>query len=205
VEGRPVADAQRVLERAIREDEAWAEESGWEPWDTEGVGLSAYGPPDPEWDVFGTKLGIYGHGEASHVSPVGPDRAYRGMPDDVALAAAVVDSLIWDDPEWVAAVAAWQDRVPPPITPSNDWQARLAARGWRDSQDVLDAARVTPQQADVLRLRVNRPEWDWRAIGGEVSPKPLSGQRALVQYEYAIDKLHKIVKEFEPIPSEGVV
>jgi hypothetical protein len=52
---------------------------------------------------------------------------------------------------------------------------------------------------------VNRPEWDWRAIGGEVSPKPLSGQRALVQYEYAIDKLHKIVKEFEPIPSEGVV
>ena len=197
-----MSDAQRVLDRAIREDEAWAEESGWEPWDTEGVGLSAYGPPDPEWDVFGTKLGIYGHGEASHVSPVGPDRAYRGMPLDVALAAAVVDSLIWDDPEWVAAVAAWQDRVPPPTTPSNDWQARLAERGWRDAQDILDTARVSGQQSEVFRLSTLM-NWDHRTIADELG---ISAGNSRLQLFRAKEKVKILVEcNAQPIPSEGVV
>jgi DNA-binding NarL/FixJ family response regulator len=109
------------------------------------------------------------------------------MPDDVALAAAVVDSLVWDIPHWVADVASWQAAEPPVIAPSG-YDRLLAEHGWHDAQDVLDAAHVSAQQGQVLRLAALG--WDHRSIGKELGTTALTSR---IQLSAATAKLHKLV------------
>jgi DNA-directed RNA polymerase specialized sigma24 family protein len=109
------------------------------------------------------------------------------MPDDVALAAAVVDSLVWDIPHWVADVASWQAAEPPVIAPSG-YDRLLVEHGWHDAQDVLDAAHVSAQQGQVLRLVALG--WDHRSIGKELG---ISAGASRLQAYRATEKLHSLV------------
>lgn len=96
-----------------------------------------------------TKLSVYDGGGR----PIPPDRAYRGMETSYAIAAAMVDSVIWDLPSWVADIVAWRSKEPPPIVLSQT-DAWLREHGWRDVEDVYDAAGVTEQQRIILGLRL---------------------------------------------------
>jgi hypothetical protein len=129
-----------------------------------------------------------------------PERAYRGLPDDVALAAAIVDSLVWDDPEWVASVAAWQGAEPPPLLMSSEHERIMAEHGWTCAQDILDEAHVTPQQAEVLRYHALG--WDHWNIAQELG---IPVGTSWSQLSRAFEKLNRFVGcKVKGVDSEGM-
>ncbi|MBU6427440.1 MAG: hypothetical protein KGR26_00370 [Cyanobacteria bacterium REEB65] len=67
------------------------------------------------------------------------------MPEDARLAAAMVDAVCWGDLDWATSVAlcVLGERTP---TTSTRTERFFEDHGWRDVEDVFDAARVTQAQ-----------------------------------------------------------
>lgn len=101
------------------------------PW-TERTSLSAY-------DAGGRRLS--------------PERAYAGMPADARLAAAICDAAINDRWDWVSSVLKiiLGER---PASTSTRTQRFLDEHGWRDIDDVYDAAHVTMAQRACFNLHL---------------------------------------------------
>ena len=172
------------------------------PW-PEDTNLSVYAfpPPDagkatgtPERDEWGEPK-PRGAKHMSGVYPIGPKQAYRGMPDDVALAAAVVDSMIWEAPGWVSDVAAYRDS-PPPIRMSDDNEEIMAAYGWRDTEDIYDAAGLTEKQRQAVALHLLG--WEIPAIADDLRTTRWNARWHL---DSGQDKLHKLVTAMPPTNS----
>ncbi len=146
-------------------------------------------PPWPE----DTRLSPYDGGGV----PVSPDRAYRGMPEDVALAAAVCDALIWGRDSWPADVQAYQD-APPPILMSSDNERIMAEHGWRDAEDIYEAAGVTEKQRQAVSLYLLG--WEGPAIADEMRT---SRWNANSHVRRGLDNLHRLVGHRKGVVSEG--
>lgn len=96
-----------------------------------------------------------GGGFSAHAAgrSVSPAEAYRGLSPALRLFAAVIDSVLWDDPAWAAAMAAWLEGEDPRLTSS--WaQQVMAEHGWADASDLYDAAALTRAQEQAVALFV---------------------------------------------------
>jgi DNA-binding NarL/FixJ family response regulator len=128
-----------------------------------------------------------------------PGEAYRGLPDEVALAAAIVDSLIWDIPTWVADVAAYQEHTAePPLIRSDSTEAIMAANGWASADAIYDAAGLTEKQRQAVALHLLG--WDIPAIADELGANRWTTRHRV---EDGRDRLHKLVVASKVVVSEG--
>lgn len=118
-----------------------------------------------------------------------PGRAYAHMPDDIRLAAAVVDAVIWDDPSWASSVLMSILGIDEPATSSRT-QAFFEKRGWRDVADAYEAANVTKAQQRALELHLQG--FTQREIGEVMET---SGVFAGLQVYRALEKLRRACSE----------
>jgi hypothetical protein len=77
-----------------------------------------------------------------------PAAAYPGLGPGLKLISAIVDSVLWDDPAWAYAVLAWAFGERQPRT-STQTERFFADHGWRDVDDVLQAAGLSARQSSV--------------------------------------------------------
>jgi DNA-binding NarL/FixJ family response regulator len=128
---------------------------------------------------------------------VAPDKAYRGMPPDVALAGAVCDALIWGKESWTADIQKQQE-APPPILMSSDNERIMAAYGWRDAEDIYEAAGLTERQRRAVALHLLG--WEFAEIASEMRN---SRWTVRTHVDVGTDKLHKLVHASSPIYIQG--
>ncbi len=82
-----------------------------------------------------------------------PAEAYRGLSPALRLFAAVIDSVLWDDPEWAYAMASWVEGEAPRLTAT--WaQQVMAEHGWADASELYEAAGLTRAQEQAVALHV---------------------------------------------------
>jgi hypothetical protein len=96
-----------------------------------------------------TRLSVYDGGGY----PVSPERAYRGIPTEFAIAAAMVDSEIWGVTSWLADIVAWRSKETPAVL-HGQARAWLKEHDWEDNEDVYEAASLTEIQRQTMELHI---------------------------------------------------
>jgi hypothetical protein len=121
------------------------------------------------------------------------------MPEDVALAAAICDALIWSIPTWVADVAAYQAHTAePPLVRSDSTEAIMAANGWASADAIYDAAGLTEKQRRAVALYLLG--WENPAISEELRSSRWSVRNHVAA---GMERLHKLAHASKLVVSEG--
>ena len=120
-----------------------------------------------------------------------PERAYAGMPEDARIAAAICDAALANHWDWVASVVLVILGEKEPST-STRTQRYFERRGWKDIEDVYDAANVSKNQRVAFNLRLHN--FTFREIGELMS---ITTHTAQMQCIRTVDKLRQVMKEEE--------
>lgn len=121
--------------------------------------------------------------------PVAPGSAYLAFGPELRLLAAVVDSVIWDDPGWADSMYEWLygER---PATTSTRTERLLAENGWRTVDDVYSAASLSKQQGLIFTLYCRNPTRpDYRSIAAEMSVTPLAARLQVCRAKEKLGRL----------------
>jgi DNA-binding CsgD family transcriptional regulator len=110
----------------------------------------------------GTRLSVYDGGGY----PVAPERAYRGIPTEFAIAAAMVDAEIWGVTSWLADIVAWRSKETPAVL-HGQTAAWMKEHDCQNTNDVYAAAGLTERQRQVMELHIF--DHTSREIGGWLS------------------------------------
>ena len=116
--------------------------------------------------------------------PMSPLAAYAGLPVQIRLVCAIVDSVIWDDESWAWSVLAALTNEKPPSDEAQRW---FAARNLNDVESLYEVAGLSRQQQEVFEFHLHG--CDHRTIADYVGISALMARQQLFR---ATDKLRRV-------------